>query len=101
MAGQELVRSVSVAVLPPAQGPDVFVLGFQHRKTTNFLEIAYCSAGRRHRVSHRSAPFSASHRFGGLGGVATRMALAVPGPLRVALTSRFGPARSIMRGERE
>src|SRR5882757_3367272 len=60
MAGDELVRRVAVAMLPPALGQHVFILRFQHREPPDLFKIA-CVAefGRQNRQS-RSAGHSST-----------------------------------------
>jgi hypothetical protein len=55
MAGDELVRRVAVAMLPPALGQHVFILRFQHREPPDFLEITgQAGFGRQNRQSRSS-----------------------------------------------
>ena len=52
MAGDELVRGVTVAVLAPALGQHVFLLRFQHREPADFFKVPGQTAfGGNHRHS--------------------------------------------------
>src|SRR5262249_27978476 len=92
--GDELMRSVAVAMLTPALGEHVFLLRLQHRKLSDFFEVARQSAMR---ADTRQT--SCSHESPSPAAVVSRIfstKLPHPGePLSInPLAHRLKPARS-------